>query len=261
MKYNYFFIGLLILLLCIIPVSAANETPVIEEVFMYIHGDATYVTGMPVPIGTVITAKDQFGKEIGRYVTREIGKYGSAYSSDRFELGVWRNQSDKANRTMPIRVTFTIGGYLAKTQLEFKQNEDISYNIISTGTENIQVSSTPTTKTSTTPVKTTATLVPSGVRTLPTAPISVSTTTQAVPITTALPIEVTQTTVQPQTIQTPTPTPIPIDPEETKQWIYYGIAGTIIIIMGILIAGIIYLYIMNKTSRDEVMQQDGKWKK
>jgi hypothetical protein len=66
-------------------------------------------------------------------------------------------------------------------------------------------------------------------------------------------------------VQTPTPlsqpTPTPDNPEETKQLLYYGIIGAIVIIMGILIAGIIYLYIMNKTSRDEVMQTDGKWKK
>lgn len=264
MNYNYFFIGLLLIMLCL-PVSAANDTPVIEEVFMYLHGDASYINGMPVPVGTLITAKDQFGGELGKYITRESGKYGKEYNSDKFEIGVWRNQSDKMNRTMPIRISFTIGGNPAKNPLDFKQNDDIRYDIISMGVENIQIISTPTkVVTSTTKVAPT-TLAPSGVRTLPTAPISVY-STQSTPIVTQS-IEVTpiSTTIQPQTVQTPTPvsqpTPIPDNAEETKQWIYYGIIGTIVVIMGILIAGIIYLYIMNKTSRDEVMQPDGKWKK
>jgi len=263
MNYNYFFIGLLLILICL-PVSAANETPVIEEVFMYLHGDASYINGMPVPVGTLIIAKDQFGGELGRYITRESGKYGKEYISDKLEIGVWRNQSDKMNRTMPIRILFTIGGNPAKIPLDFKQNDDIRFDIISMGTENSQSTSTPTRVVTSTPKVVSTTLIPSGVRTLPTAPIVV--TTQSVVITTQIPQSTPlPATIQPQTVQTPTPlsqpTPTPDNPEETKQLLYYGIIGAIVIIMGILIAGIIYLYIMNKTSRDEVMQTDGKWKK
>ena len=60
MNYNYFFIGLLLICVCCLPASAANETFQIEKVSMYLYGDVSYVNGVPVPAGTLITAKDQF---------------------------------------------------------------------------------------------------------------------------------------------------------------------------------------------------------
>lgn len=267
MNYNYFFVGLLLICICCLPASAANETSRVEKVSMYLYGDASYVNGVPVPAGTLITAKDQFGSIIGEYIIKKLGKYGEEYSNDKFEIGVWRNQSDKMNRTMPIRILFTIGGSPAKNILDFKQNDEIKYDIISQSMENIQISPTPvkTTAPGKTPQPTSA---PSGVRTLPTAPISAS--AQATPLPTQAQPSQTQTTsqpatLQPQTAQTPTPqaqpTQLPENPDETKQLIYYGIIGAVIIILAILIIGVIYSYLMSKTSRDEVMQVDGKWKK
>ena len=241
-----------------LPVSAANITPIIERVTMNLYGDASYVNGMPVPAGTIIIAKDQFGSEIGKYITREIGKYGKEYSSDKFEIGVWRNQSDKINRTLPIRILFTIGGSPAKNILDFKQNDNIRYDITSQSTESIQVIPKSTTTITAKGNSSAGTNTLGKIQPTP-KPIIVDTPTTVI---TELP---TTVTIQPQTAQTPTPqtqpTQLPDNPENTAQLIYYGIIGTVVVIAGIIIAGAIYLYIMNKTSRDDVMQQDGKWKK
>jgi hypothetical protein len=248
MKYTYIFSILLVISCLILPVCASNETPFIEKVSMYLYGDTNYVNGMPIPAGTLIVARDQFESKIGEYTMKKTGKYGEEYNSDKFEIGVWRNQSDKMNRTMPIRILFTIGGSPTKTILDFKQNEAMRFNIVSLSTENIvQVETT----TKTTP------LTPSTARTLSTPPIAIQTQT-AIVTTPVLPIQTTQIVTQtPQQTQPPVS---PNDAEDTSMWIYYGIVGTIIIVAAIIIAGLLYSYLMSKTSRDEVLHPDNKWK-
>jgi len=264
MKFTYFFVGLMIILMCCLPVNAANETILIQKVTMTIYGDGYYINNMPLPAGTTIIAKDQFKSIIGTYTIREIGRIGKEYGNDQFEIGVWRNQSDKANRTMPIFIMFFIGGIPTKNTLDFKQNENVNFNIVSRSLPTDPTIIETTTPTLTSKPQTTST--PSSVRTLPTAPIVVGITTVPEPITPGQPTVTEITTNQPIQTQPPQTTkPIPQQPVETvnnsREWIYYGIITTIVIVVGILVVGVIASYVYNKSSRDDVMQQDGTWNK
>jgi hypothetical protein len=252
--------------LSIVPVSAEDttivptiqktiEAPIIQKVSMYIYGDVSYLNGVPVPAGSVIIAKDQLGTVIAKYTIRKPGKIGSEIGyNDRFTIDVWRNQSDKANRTRPVFLAFNVGGVLARDILEFRQNDNVRFDLVIQSLPTDAIIEEPTTL---------VTSVPSGVRTLPTPPIVSTITGVTTPVSTQPPITQTQSP-QPQptiTSQTPIPTATQQQPpEDNTQYIYYGIVGTIIIIMGIIISGIIYSYLMSKTSRDEILQPDGKWK-
>lgn len=243
--------------MCCLPVSADNDTvsvspPIIQKVTMTIYGDGYYINSVPLPAGTVIVAKDQFKSIIGTYTMRETGRIGKEYGNDKFEIGVWKNQSDKTNRTMPIFITFSIGGIPTKTQLDFKQNENLKFDIISRSlsTDIIAVETASPTST----IKPQATLTPSSVRTLPTAPISLVTSITTPQVT------IIESTQLPQVTTSISITPQPTNvPEDNREWIYYGIIATIIIVAGILIVGCIASYLYSKSSRDEVMQQDGTW--
>ena len=259
MKFTYFFIGLMVILMCCLPINALEEDILIQRVTMTIYGDASYVNYMPLPAGTVIVAKDQFKSVLGAYTLREPGRIGRDYNKERFEIGVWRNQSDVVNRTTPIFITFFVGGIPTKSTLNFQQNEDLNFDIIARS-----LPTDPTIIETTLPVSNPqATLTPSSVRTLPTAPISVSTSTKIPsPTATSQPI-VTLTTSQPLQTTTPQITQQqPIDTvDNSREWIYYGIIATVVIIAGILVIGIIASYVYNKSSKDDVMQQDGTWHK
>jgi hypothetical protein len=262
MKFTYFFIGLIILLMCCLPVSASNETIIPpQRVTMTIYGDGYYINNMPLPAGTVILAKDQFKSTIGAYTIKEVGRIGKPYGNDKFEIGVWRNQSDKSNRTMPIFITFMVGGIPTKNTLDFRQNEDVNFDIITRTlpTDPTMVETRIPTLTSITTIET----LPSGVRTLPTPPIVIATTRSNIIVAPEIDvpgqIQTTQvvTTQSKQTTQQTKPTE---SVDNSREYVYYGIIITFIIIVSILIVGVIISYLNSKTSRDEVMHPDGSWK-
>ena len=229
MKISHVFLSLIITLLFLtVSVSGKiNETPIIQKVTMNIYGDANYANYVPLPVGTVIIAKDRLNNIYGDYVIRNPGEIGSEIGyNDNFEIGVWRNMSDKMNRSMIITLIFTADGLPTKNTLEFKQNENMKFDIIAVD--------------------------------LPPLPTPIPT---EIPIITATPVITT-------IIQTPTPVIIqPTSSEQniqenaviTSEYIYYGVIGTIFIISAILISGIIISYMMNKTSRDEVLQPGEEW--
>lgn len=231
MRISHISLYLIIALLCLtVSVSGKiNETPIIQRVTMTIYGEALYANYVPLPVGTVIIAKDRLDNIYGDYVVRNPGKIGSeiGFNGDSFKIGVWRNMSDKMNRSMLINLIFTADGMPTKNTLEFKQNENMKFDIM------------------------TVDLPP-----LPT------------PIPTEIPIE-TVTPIMTTIVQTPTPI-IVVQPTESEQiiqedavitndYIYYGVIGTIFIISAILISGIIISFMMNKTSRDEVLQPGEEW--
>jgi hypothetical protein len=228
MNNNIFLIGLIILLALSSPVMALNETPIIEQVSMYIHGNANYANGLPLPMGTEIIAKDQFGSGIGSYIIHENGKIGKDYggTSDNFAINVWRNQSDKANRTLPIFISFSIDNISTKNSLTFIQNENLQFDIIT--------SSLPPTPLITT-IKTT----------IVTVPTTISNTT------------LTTNTVVPITV-----THQPLLPDlSTNDYIYYGIIATLIIVIAMIIITIGYSYMYDKISRDDVIGPEDKYPK
>jgi len=243
LKNIFLVLFVFLILFAILPVSAEDtptpttqKTPepiIIQKVTMTIYGDVSYLNGVPVPAGSVIIAKDQVGSIIGKYTIRKPGKMGSEVGyNDNFAIDVWRNQSDRLNRTRPVFIGFSIGGVPAKSTLDFKQNDNTRFDII--------------------------------IQSLPSDPIMTETTPNSqpttIPLSTDTPVLQSPTqTSQPVITQIPQP-PLVL-PEDNTQYLYYGIIATIVIIMGILIAGIIYSYMMNKTSRDEVLQPNGEWKK
>ena len=249
----------MVILMCCLPVNAVDEEPFIQRVTMTIYGDASYVNYIPLPAGTVIVAKDQFKSILGTYTLREPGRIGKEYTKERFEIGVWRNQSDVRNRSMPIFITFFVGGIPTKSTLDFQQNEDLKYDIIARS-----LPTDPTIVETIVPTSTAnpqPTSVPSGVRTLPTSPIIVPTVVAITTSTTTIQPIAVSTTQLPQVTSIPVTQP-PVDsPEDNRQWVYYGIIATIVVVAGILVIGVIASYVYNKSSRDDVMQQDGTWNK
>jgi hypothetical protein len=233
MKLNNFFISfMLILIMVCIPVSALNETPIIEKVTMHIYGNAYYANGISLPMGTYIIAKDQFGSQIGSYTVRESGKIGKEFggTSNNFAINVWRNQSDKTNRTLPIFISFYINNATTRDILTFQQNENMQFDIITAY--------------------------------LPPTPEPTSELTIKTPI----PSESIISTPITQNSSNITSTDIPIESNEwipgwsTNDYVMYGLLFTIVCVMGIIIAGIIISYVIDKTSRDNIMNPDGEWK-
>lgn len=252
MKSNIFFLtSIIILLLLCVPVNAQNETPVIEQVSMYIYGNAQYLNREPLPMGTVIVAKDQYNSELGKYLIRHTGKIGKDYggTSENFKISVWRNQSDKVNRTLPIYITFFINNNSIGNQLTFQQNENMRFDISTPYMPAAMPTPIPTTVP--TLSYTTFVTIPITESTLNPTPISVPTTTE-IPTTTAVPA--TSVTVI-KVVE-----PSFLDSLTTTDYIYYGLIGGIIVILGIIVVGIIVSYTMDKTSRDDVLTPDEKTK-
>jgi len=228
MKFNNFFIVFLLILVAIcIPVTALNETPIIEKVTMHVYGNAYYANGLPLPSGTIIVAKDQFGSRIGSYTIREKGKIGKEFggSQDNFAINVWRNQSDKTNRTLPIYVSFYINNATTGDLIPFQQNENVPFDI--------KVSYLP-------PEITVVTKTPQ-----PTQVVSSTLITTTV----AINETIVQTTSDPMNFGW-----------STNDYILYGILFAIVCVVGILVAGVAISYTIDKTSRDDIMGPDGEWK-
>lgn len=255
MRTNIFLLSLIIIFIVIcIPVNAQNETHVIEQVSMYIYGNAQYLNREPLPAGTIIIAKDQFNSELGKYLIRNTGKIGKDYggTSENFKISVWRNQSDKINRTLPIFVTFYINNNSIGNQITFQQNENMRFDISTP----YMPSSMPTPTSTPTPTLPYTTFI--------TIPVTDSITTQNLTIVTPT---ITPTEM-PSTISVPTTSvtiikvvePSLLDGLTTIDYIYYGIIGCIIVLLAIIIIGIVVSYATDKTSRDDVLSPDEKSK-
>jgi len=233
MKFTNLFLSFIILSCLILPVCANNTTPVqsdirIEKVTMHIYGNGYYLNGISLPSGSQIIATDQFGSTIGKYIIRDDGKIGKEFggTSDNFEIAVWRNQSDKVNRSMPIFINFAINNKPVKNTLNFKQNDNVRFDFI--------------------------------LQDLPPTPVTptIATTSSTISITPIpAPTATNVSIIQTQSIHQETSTMTESD------YIYYGIIGTIVVIMGILIAGIFISYIQDKTSRDDVLNPEDTWNK
>jgi hypothetical protein len=228
MRLKYIFLSLIIFSLILsTPVNAFNDTSVIERVTMYIHGNAYYLNNMPLPAGTVLIAKDQFGTQLGKYIIRESGKIGNSYGyQDNFEIGVWKNQSDKTNRTRNIIILITsTDGSPARNTLTFTQNDNLQYDIV--------------------------------LNALPPTPTPLPTT---IPTPTTKPTTIPQTTNVTTISSTPIPTPTPSPGPSSNDYIYYGVLATIVIISALVISGILISWLMSKTSRDDILHPGENWK-
>jgi hypothetical protein len=234
MKNNIFIISFILILLTLcLPATALNETPVIEQVSMTIYGNADYANGLPLPAGTVIIAKDQFGSKLGSYTVRETGKIGREYggTSDNFIIKVWKNQSDKANRTLPIFISFYINNISTKDSVAFQQNNNLQFDITATY---LQPEITQTTQ-----IIVPRTIPPANLIVAPTSPKTIITTNTIAPV----------TIVQQ-----------PLIPElSSNDYIYYGILATLVIIIALIIITIAYSYLSDKIEKDDIMGPDGKW--
>jgi len=207
--------------------------PVMEKLSQTFYGEVRYADGNPVSPGSIIVAKDQYGKNIGNYIVRELGEYGSSKPyGEKMIVSVLKNQSDRTSRSSVIFVNFFVDGIRSRDSVEFKVGEDDEFNIL-----------LPIVKP--TPIPT---IIPTTIIT------PVPTIARPVNTSTITPIQVTALPIIPQST---TSTIIP--GIEDMQLIIYGFIGMIIIIVGIIIIVIIQSYLMNKSSREGSLGPDGKW--
>jgi hypothetical protein len=206
------------------PTKTPIYTPIIEWVTESFYGEAYYYDRAPIPAGTEIIAKDQFGSPLGKYKLKTSGKFGGTFSySENFIVGLWRNQSDKANRTRTTYISFFVNGVQSSnTMVEFKANELTNLNIV------LPIVAP-------TPVATPAPPLPSS------TPMTPTTATVA-------PIQVTNPPTQP-----PQPTSSTPSNELPFEVVVGGIVA-FIVISGIVIVGSIHIILTNISSRDDVIQ-------
>jgi hypothetical protein len=100
-KIIFLFI-ILSLVLTHITVAETNSTistPVWDKLTETFYGEAKYADGNPIPIGSNITAKDQYGNIIGNFTIVEPGMYGSIRPyGNKMSVSIWVNISDRSTR-------------------------------------------------------------------------------------------------------------------------------------------------------------------
>lgn len=201
--------------------------PVLEKLSQTFYGSVKYADGNPVSPGSIITTKDQYGNILTNYTIREIGQYGSSKPyGDKMVVSIFKNQSDRTSRTSVIFVNFFIDDVRARDSSIFKVGEDTEFDIL-----------------------------------LPIAkPTPIPTTTIPTPIPTTIPTptQTIEASVQPVITLIP-PTSDEIFPgTDNMTLVFYGLIGTGLLIIGMIITVIIQSYLMNKSNRDDSLGPENK---
>lgn len=217
-----FFTGILLFIILTIffGVAITSAAPIVDGVTLQkisteYYGTAYYVNKQPIAAGTELIAMNQYDDIMGRYIIREAGAFGCTQSyCKNFEVMYYVNTSDKASRTAQMYISFFVNGERARGTEMFKENEVRKIDLVFPS-------------------------MPPVVTDVPTIP----------PTLTAVP---TVSVYTPTPTEVPTPTPTPAN--QIPQDVLYGIITAVIVIVGLIVTGVIFTVLYNKTSTDEVIR-------